>query len=185
MAETIKGKLEIFQKVLDEISEIRYVGDPVLRQQAKLVDSAEGKVIGDKLGDVLSRYRDISGAGRGLAAPQIGLSKAVFVTFLDNALQVFINPTIDEKSEGTNSYREVCLSSGTMAADVERPEWIVMSWTDGEGIRHKEKVDGFLARLYQHEEAHLRGKVNLDEAREGGIEIATFDPLKENLRKLQ
>jgi len=70
-----------------------------------------------------------------------------------------------------------------MAADVERPEWIVMEWTDEEGKRHREKFDGFLARLYQHEEAHLRGKLNLDEADEGGIEFACFDPLKEKLRK--
>ena len=57
-----------------------------------------------------------------------------------------------------------------------------MEWLDVEGKSHKEKVDGFLARLYQHEEAHLRGKLNLDEAADGGIEFMLFDPLKEQLR---
>ena len=70
-----------------------------------------------------------------------------------------------------------------MSADVERPEWIVMEWTDVEGKTHREKIDGFLARLYQHEEAHLRGMLNLDQVSEGGIEFATFDPLKEQLRQ--
>ena len=70
-----------------------------------------------------------------------------------------------------------------MAADVERPEWVIMRWTDIEGVIHEEKIDGFLARLYQHEEAHLRGIVNLDEVAPQGIEFATFDPLKEPLRK--
>ena len=70
-----------------------------------------------------------------------------------------------------------------MAADVERPEWITMEWTDNDGEKHKEKFEGFLARLYQHEEAHLRGIVNLDEAAPQGIEFATFDPLREQLRK--
>jgi len=37
--------------------------------------------------------------------------------------------------------------------------------------------------LYQHEEAHLRGKLNLDKAGEGGIEFALFDPLREQLRE--
>jgi peptide deformylase len=57
-----------------------------------------------------------------------------------------------------------------------------MEWTDTQGKNHKERFDGFLARLYQHEEAHLRGKLNLDEAVNGGIEFMHFDPLKEQLR---
>jgi peptide deformylase len=58
-----------------------------------------------------------------------------------------------------------------------------MEWLDVDGKKHKEKFDGFLARLYQHEEAHLRGKLNIDEVYEGGIEFALFDPLKEQIRK--
>jgi peptide deformylase len=60
-----------------------------------------------------------------------------------------------------------------------------MEWTDAEGQNRKEKFGDFLARLYQHEEAHLRGVINLDEAASGGIEFATFDPLKEQLRQLR
>jgi peptide deformylase len=59
-----------------------------------------------------------------------------------------------------------------------------MKWIDISGNIHKEKIEGFLARLYQHEETHLKGLVNLDETKPGGIEFATFDPLKEQLRKL-
>ena len=70
-----------------------------------------------------------------------------------------------------------------MAADVKRPKWVIMEWTAVDGTTYKEKVEEFLARLYQHEEAHLRGVVNLDEVAPRGIEFATFDPLKEHLRK--
>jgi peptide deformylase len=181
--EIIKDKVATFTRVLNEIPEIRYIGDPVLREQVQLVSVDEGKIIGKQLGKVLLQYRGITGTGRGLAAPQIGLNKAVFVTFVDEKLQTFINPKIVEKSSETNFYNELCVSSGVMSADVERPEWMVMEWTDVKGIKHKEKFDGFLARLYQHEEAHLRGIVNLDEAAPQGIEFATFDPLKEQLRK--
>jgi len=69
-----------------------------------------------------------------------------------------------------------------VAADVERAEWVVVEWTDEKGEKHSEKFDGFLARLYQHEEAHLRGRLNLDDARDGGIEFLTFNPLEEKLR---
>jgi peptide deformylase len=185
MLEIIKEKAAIFSHVLKEIPEVRYVGDPILRQRAEIVEIEEGLAIGNQLGKVLLRYREITGTGRGLAAPQIGLNKSVFVTFVDGELQTFINPTIIEKSPETNFYKELCLSSGMMSADVERPEWIIMEWTDIKGLKHKEKVEGFLARLYQHEEDHLRGIVNLDVVAHQGIEIATFDPLKEQLRKVR
>jgi len=183
MREVIKERLVTFNRVLDEIPEVRYVGDPILRQQAEQVEVSEGKTIGNQLGKVLAHYREIAGIGRGLAAPQIGLNKSVFVTFVDDKLQTFINPEIVKKSPETNFYKELCLSSGIMAADVERPEWVIMKWTDVKGIVHEEKIEGFLARLYQHEEAHLRGIVNLDQAVPQGIEFTTFDPLKEQLRK--
>jgi len=183
MFEIIKERVATFNRALNEIPEVKYVGDPILRQQAELVEVVEGVAIGEELGKVLLHYREVAGIGRGLAAPQIGLNKAVFVTFVDDKLQTFINPTMVEKSRETNFYKELCLSSGIMATDVERPEWVVMKWTDAVGITHKERIEGFLARLYQHEEAHLRGIVNLDEAAPQGIEFVTFDPLKEQLRK--
>lgn len=182
MAKEIEELASKFEKVLKDFPEVRYAGDTVLRKSTREVSTEEGVLIGKKLGEILIRYRKTVGYGRGFAAPQIGEDKAVFVTFVDDQLQTFINPKIVEKSETTNFYRELCLSSGIMSADVERSERIVMEWTDGNGEKYKEKFDGFLARLYQHEEAHLRGIINLDEAIEGGIEFATFDPLKEQLR---
>jgi peptide deformylase len=178
----IKEKVETFHKVLNEIPEVVYVGDPVLRTKCVSTTPSEGKAIGEKLGEILLRYRHIAGIGRGLAAPQIGINKSVFVTYVNDQLQTFINPVIIERSPTTNFYKELCLSSGVMAVDVERAEWIVMDWDTLDGVHHKEKIEGFLARLYQHEEAHLRGVVNLDEASPKGIEMLCFDPLKETLR---
>lgn len=158
-------------------------GDPVLREATREVSVEEGVEIGKRLCDVLMRYRKEVGYGRGFAAPQIGEKKAVFVSFVDDSLTIFINPRITRRSKKTNFYRELCLSSGIMAVDTERAEWIIMEWTSENGVTQSKKFDGFLARLYQHEEAHLRGIINLDEALEGGIEFALFDPLKETLRK--
>lgn len=182
MIDIIKKKVEVFARLLCALPDVCYVGDPVLYRRAEQATLEEGKRIGAKLGAVLLSYREIAGIGRGFAAPQIGISKAIFVTYVDSVLRIFINPQIVEVSPTKNRYRELCLSSGIMAADVVRPEWIVMQWMDDEGHMHKEKVEGFLARLYQHEEAHLRGIVNLDEAVPHGITMLTFDPLKEVLR---
>lgn len=182
MKEVLLERVKGFEQTLEKFPEVRYAGDPVLRQVAKEVSVEEGIELGKILGEVLFRYREAVGYGRGFAAPQIGENKAVYVTFVENQLQTFINPKIIERSEDTNFYRELCLSSGIMSADVERSVWIVMEWIDTDGQNHKERFDGFLARLYQHEEAHLRGKLNLDEAVDGGIEFMLFDPLKEQLR---
>lgn len=171
-----------FAEVVKQFPEIKYAGDPILRQETKNVSIEEGMEIGKTLGEILLRYRKAVGYGRGLAAPQIGKDASVFVTFVDDKLQTFINPKIIERSHETCFYRELCLSAGIMAADVERSGHVIMLWIGDSGIEHKEKFDGFLARLYQHEEAHLRGKLNIDE---GQPEFATFDPLKEVIRKVR
>lgn len=182
MLKEVRGLVTRFAGTLSSFPEVRYAGDPILREPAQRVSLEEGVALGKKLGEILMRYRKAVGYGRGFAAPQIGEGKAVFVTYVDDKLHTFINPKITERSKEVNFYKELCLSSGIMSADVERPKWIVMEWTDEEGEKHEERVEGFLARLYQHEEAHLRGRLNLDEAREGGIEFMLFDPLKEQLR---
>lgn len=183
MNKDVKEISNNFCKILDKFPEVRYAGDPILRQKAEQVTIEEGIALGQRLGEILIRYRQEVGYGRGFAAPQIGENKAVFVTFVDDNLNIFINPLIVESSEKTNFYKELCLSSGIMATDVQRPEWIIMEWTDINGKQQKEKFDGFLARLYQHEEDHLRGILNLDKSCDGGIEFATFDPLQEGIRE--
>jgi len=183
MQQILQERILIFQRVLNEIPDVQYVGNPILRKQTETVEIDEGRKIGDRLGTLLIQYRQIAGIGRGLAAPQIGLNKAVFVTYVEDELKTFINPRILQRSPQTNFYRELCLSCGIMAADVERPSWITMECLDTAGVLHNERFEGFLARLYQHEEAHLRGIVNIDEATVGGIELATFDPLQEVLRE--
>lgn len=183
MSTEIGSLLKKFGQTLEQFPEVKYAGDPILRTPTEEVSIEEGITLGEKLGEILIRYRKTVGYGRGFAAPQIGENKSVFVTFVNDELQTFINPKIVERSTETNYYKELCLSSGIMSADVERSEWIVMEWFDVNGEKHTEKFDGFLARLYQHEEAHLRGKLNLDEVSEGGIEFALFNPLEEKLRK--
>lgn len=182
MSNDIQQKVQTFQAVLDNIPEIRYAGDLVLRQTTSPVTLEEGLETSQRMEAVLLKYRDITGWGRGLAAPQIGESKSVFISFIDDAFEVFINPRIVEKSNETNFYKELCMSAGVVVADVERPDWIVLEWMDQMGAKRSNRFDGFQARLYQHEEAHLRGRLNLDDAASGGIEFVTFDPSEEKLR---
>lgn len=179
----INQTLANFQKIAVGFPEFRYLGDPILRAKAEEVSVHDGVEIGKTLGDILIRYRVLVGYGRGLAAPQVGISRAVFVTYLDNEVQIYINPWIAAQSETCNYYRELCLSSGIIWGDVRRPARITMEWTDSHGKRQTRETDGVLARLWQHEEMHLRGELNVDIALPGSLEIITSDPLKEVLRK--
>jgi len=147
--EIIIDKIKTFQRVLEEFPEIKYLGDPILRMKTETAGIKEGKQIGQRLGETLVRYRKLTGMGRGLAGPQIGLDKSVFVTFVDNNLQIYINPMITGRSNSSNYYRELCISSGIMGADVRRSEEITLEWTDENGNSHKQKFDGFMARLLQ------------------------------------
>lgn len=106
----IKELTERFKTILEEIPELVFIGEKVLRQKTQEVGLEEGKKIGNKLIDVLGRYRSISGVGRGLAAPQIGENKSVFVTFVDDKYKMYINPKIVFRSEKNNLYRESCWS---------------------------------------------------------------------------
>ena len=182
MNERIRKQVEVFQKILSEVPELVYLGNPVLRTPTEEANIPEARKISEKLTKTLLKIRNIAGYGRGLAAPQIGINKSVFITYVNDKVQIYINPKITNHSEKTNYYRELCLSSGIMWADIERPESIEMQWTDLEGKKHNQKFDSFLARLFQHEESHLRGVCNLDEAVNGTIEIPTSNPLEEKIR---
>ncbi len=185
MDEKLATNVQEFASIIADVPELRYAGDPVLRRATSVVTLEEGVQVAEQLKRVLRRYRSITGLGRGLAAPQIGECVSVFVTYVDDVWTTYINPVIVERSPETNFYRELCMSVGLLAADVERSESIVMRWMNAEGHEHEERYDGFIARLLQHEEAHLRGVLNIDEAAPCGIECATFDPLQEKLRKKQ
>ncbi len=175
---------EKLNEVIIKCPEITYMGEEVLRQPAEEVELAEALDISEKLQKTLLLYRDITGLGRGLAAPQVGISKRVFVTYSDNVFKTYINPQLVELSKEENLYRELCISCGYVSGDVKRPRSITLEYMDEKGERQTKKADGFLARLLQHEYDHLGGILNLDKAEAGTISFMTSDPTKEELRNI-
>ena len=104
--------------------------------------------------------------GVGLAANQVGLPYRLFVVNLEANPEsgeelVFINPTLS-RPRGTAVQEEGCLSLPGLRMDVRRPEKVVLdAWTlDGEQV-HLD-LDGFLARVVQHEFDHLEGRLFTD-----------------------
>lgn len=113
-----------------------------------------------------------SAEGIGLAAPQIGLAIRLVVVDLDvlaedfpefkDFRKVYINAHILEASEDTDSMEEGCLSVPGIHEKVTRPSRIHVKYLDENFVEHDEWVDGYLARVMQHEFDHLEGKVFVD-----------------------
>ncbi|MBN2657813.1 MAG: peptide deformylase [Spirochaetales bacterium] len=101
--------------------------------------------------------------GIGLAGPQIGVEKRLFVCSVDGSDPVaFINPEIIETSLETAVYEEGCLSLPGIYADVERPERVVIQAYNKKGRPFKVEAEGLLATCVQHELDHLNGTLFVD-----------------------
>ncbi len=114
-----------------------------------------------------------SSEGIGLAAPQVGLPIRLVVINLDllsddmpeykGYIRTFINPHIVEYDHtNTDSSEEGCLSVPGIHEPVRRPTRIHVQWQDENFEKHDEWVDGYLARVMQHEFDHLEGQMFID-----------------------
>lgn len=139
--------------------QIRTYGDPVLKSKAADVVDIDGKVA--RLVDDMFGVLYESDSGIGLAAPQIGVQKKIFVWEMEDGPQVVINPVIAESS-GEWTYDEGCLSIPGLYVEMVRPKEVLMKgWSlDGEEITFE--ADELAARLFQHEIDHLDGVLMFD-----------------------
>jgi peptide deformylase len=137
---------------------LRYLGDPVLRTACDPVtrfDEALAQLVDDLLETVQVPGR------AGLAAPQVGVSLAVFSYFVDGELGYLINPRItgrDGEQEGT----EGCLSIPGVAAERRRAAVATATGVDLDQRPVQVTGDGELARALQHETDHQRGELYID-----------------------
>ncbi len=147
-------------------------GQPVLRKVAEDItpDYPELKKLINDMYETLD-----SSSGIGLAAPQIGLAIRVVVIDLDvlsdddmpeykGFRHAFVNPHIVEYDEESKkeTMDEGCLSIPGISEKVTRPTRIHVTYLDEEMQEHDEWVDGYLARVMQHEFDHLEGTMFVD-----------------------
>lgn len=104
--------------------------------------------------------------GIGLSANQIGLSYRLFIAKPEKKMYVVFNPEIAKPSEEVVSFEEGCLSVPGTYGPVDRPERIIVNGQDQNGKKVKFKVNGLLARVFQHEIDHLNGVLFIDKATE-------------------
>ena len=145
-------------------------GQPVLRKVAEDI-TPDYPQLEQLIADMWETLAESDGIG--LAAPQVGKSIRVVLIDLDvlsedmpeykDFKRVFINAHIVEKDDSeTSSSEEGCLSLPAIHEKVVRPKRIHVQWMDEKGEAHDEWVEGYLARVMQHEFDHLEGKVFVD-----------------------
>lgn len=151
------------------IREIKTFPDPILRIKAKPVKTFD-KDFQTLVDDMLETMREAPGVG--LAAPQIGIStQLIVVEFADETdenvpskVYVVANPKITRTSEEIDEAMEACLSVPGLAGEVERSISIEVKGQNRHGKTTKLKLEGWLARIFQHEIDHLKGVLYIDRA---------------------
>ena len=143
-------------------------GDPLLRKTSRPVDEITPRII--KLLDDMADTMYYGGRGIGIAAPQVGVLRRVFIVDVgdEHGLIEFINPEILEAS-GTQTDNEGCLSVPGKTCEVERPSHIKVKATDRNGNEFELEADGLLARCICHENDHLNGVLFIDKSVDGKI----------------
>ncbi len=139
---------------------IRLFGDPVLKQKAAEITNVDG-ALARLADDMIVTLHDA--AGLGLAAPQVGVQRRMFVYDLhnDEGPKVIINPTIIE-SRGEWTYEEWCLSVPGLSWEIVRPKEVHLTGYDLDGNEVSIEADELMARLFQHELDHLDGVLLLE-----------------------
>ena len=93
-----------------------------------------------------------------IAAPQVGVSKRVFVCDDGNGVvRKVINPIVVPLTEETQEFEEGCLSVPGIYKKVERPKRVLLKYLNENGEEVEEIAENFLAVVVQHENDHLDG----------------------------
>lgn len=108
------------------------------------------------LHDTLIDYRAKNGAGRAIAAPQIGIKKRLIYMLTDKEY-VIINPELSFPDKEIYEVLDDCMSFPGLCVKVNRYKKVVLSYYDIEGNQNKLSLEGDYSELIQHEYDHLDG----------------------------
>lgn len=171
---------------MNPVHEIAQLGAPVLRLQAQAIDDVHSPETRQLIEAMQAALANTQGVG--LAAPQISISKRVIIVasrptprYPQAPLMqptIMINPDFQVLSEAKEKGWEGCLSIPGIRALVPRYLKIAVQFTDQQGQRVDMALDGFVARVFQHEFDHLDGKVYLDSVEDSRDIIAESEYFK-------
>jgi len=141
------------------VRKILRLGDEQLYEVSAEVDKKEVSQIRNTitdLHDTVMDYRNRYGAGRAIAAPQIGIQKRIIYMFLDHPV-VFINPVLKFPDEEMMEVLDDCMSFPGLYVRVMRHKRCTVEYMDLDWKQCSWDLEGDLAELLQHECDHLDG----------------------------
>ncbi len=148
------------------------IGNPAIRTKSVPVPLPASASVKKIVRDLVDSMR--ANGLVGMAAPQIGINKRIFVTEIRTTdtrrsdgrdpVRVFINPKILEVSARKTADYEGCgsVAYAGLFGIVRRANTVMVAAYGLDGKRFVLRVEGLLARIVQHEQDHLEGKVFLD-----------------------
>ena len=141
-----------------ELRNIRKYGDDVLRKKCREVEEIDKRTI-TLIKDMFETMYEADGVG--LAAPQVGILKRLFVIDIGDGPLVFINPEILETS-GKQIGEEGCLSIPGEVEEVMRPNYVRARAINEKGEEFEIEAEELLARAILHEYDHLNETLFID-----------------------
>ena len=141
------------------VREILKLGDPQLYEISEEITREELPQVSQwvtDLHDTLMDYRNTYGAGRAVAAPQIGIRKRLLYMYLDKPY-VFINPVMDFPDGETYELMDDCMSFPGLMVKVRRYRRCLIRYLDQDFQPREMRLEGDLSELLQHEYDHLDG----------------------------
>ena len=159
-----------WHSIMTESLPITQLGNPILRQQAQLVDNVQDEHIQQLIDALIATAAASSGVG--IAAPQVSESYRLFIVASRPnprypnvpAMEptAMINPQIIAHSTDVVKGWEGCLSIPGIRGLVPRYQAIEVEYMTRYGQLHRQELTDFVARIFQHEYDHLDGIVFLD-----------------------
>lgn len=155
------------------LREIRIQGDPILEKVCRPVKEMTPRMK-ELIDDMFETMYEANGVG--LAAPQVGVLRRLCIVDIgeeDGEAYVLINPEILEQ-DGEQTGDEGCLSLPGKAAQVTRPNHVIVKAYDEEMKEYTVEAEGLLARAFCHEIDHLDGHMYTEIA-EGPIHDVEYE----------
>lgn len=151
------------------IKTILMLGNEKLNEVTQNIQKSEIEFIKtavQDLHDTLLDFRQKTGFGRAIAAPQIGVMKQLIYMFIDKPI-VFINPQIVFKSDEMIELWDDCMSFPDLLVKVKRHKSCKVKYRDLDWIEKEDYFDGDMSELFQHEYDHLYGILAVSRAIDG------------------
>ena len=149
--------------------EILLLGNPQLNKVSEEIEESEVEslkpVIKD-LHDTMMAFRAQYGAGRAIAAPQIGVMKRLIYMHIDKPV-VFINPSLKDLSDEMIEVWDDCMSFPDLLVRVQRHRSCSIEYRDENWTPHTLRLVDDLSELLQHEYDHLNGVLAVARAIDG------------------